>query len=396
MGQSRGYYDGLGDPGIALMFSFSVAYLTYRVKSRGFGRDPTSIVLKQLLGKSEAPSVRRESSRRPSIKPVADCASLNNARSIIASRPQLLTAGTDRLQNQLRPDSIANQRSQRFALLRRTWLQLTRWTRFSLKHSTCQHDEPNCALYAAQGFLTPFLVGYIGPALIRSLLNPSRFAAAPLASIWRQLSNGRSVNVALFLGLFSGGFRAGCCSLRWATNSNADWHVFAAAAVAGLASLKAPSSTVATYFLWKAIESGYVDMFKKGEPSHEPKPSYSFCRTSTIPGQFDSSRFISLHSCPSHTGFLPNPMYISPLLYAISVNTIFYAGILEPYNVRPSYAKFIERITQNRIHLINRSLLAVFGTNAFIGFEEFWPDLDPRLCSNEFMETVMLWKLGDK
>ena len=93
---------------------------------------------------------------------------------------------------------------------------------------------------------------------------------------------------------------------------------------------------------------------------------------------------------------MPSPLYVAPWLYALSVNTIFYAGILEPYNVRPSYAKFLERVTQNKIHLINRSLLAVFGTNAFVGFEDFWPDLDPSLCSNEFMETVMLWKLGDK
>lgn len=87
---------------------------------------------------------------------------------------------------------------------------------------------------------------------------------------------------------------------------------------------------------------------------------------------------------------------MAPILYALSVNTIFYAGILEPYNVRPSYAKFLERITKGRLHLMNRSLLAVFGTNAYVGYEEFWPDLDIKQCSPSFMEDVLSWKLEAK
>lgn len=277
MGQSRGYYDGLGNNGIALMFSFSVAYLAYRVKSRGYGRDPTSIALKQLLGQAEAPTVRRETSRHSkSIKAKDSTSLLNNqvqSESSSGGSAQPLLS-KDRIHNYLhevRPTTTSSvgttpemSSSARLNLLQQTYHRVSNWANYALKHQTCTHSHGSCALYAAEAFALPFAAGFVGPALIRSLLNPKKFASAPFSTIWRQLRNGRSKNIALFCGLFCGGFRAGCCALRWITGTRSDWHVFAAAAVAGSASLKAPSSTIATYVLWKAIESAYVDLYKKG------------------------------------------------------------------------------------------------------------------------------------
>lgn len=58
MGQSRRYYDGYGDTGTAFLFAASLAAVLYRVRIKGYGRDPVSIVLKLLLGRAERPTVR--------------------------------------------------------------------------------------------------------------------------------------------------------------------------------------------------------------------------------------------------------------------------------------------------------------------------------------------------
>ncbi|KAK4337192.1 hypothetical protein RND71_043291 [Anisodus tanguticus] len=55
MGQTRNLYVGFGDTGTAIVFAGSLAALLYRVRVKGFGKDPVSIVLKLLLGNAEKP-----------------------------------------------------------------------------------------------------------------------------------------------------------------------------------------------------------------------------------------------------------------------------------------------------------------------------------------------------
>jgi hypothetical protein len=90
-------------------------------------------------------------------------------------------------------------------------------------------------------------------------------------------------------------------------------------------------------------------------------------------------------------GYVGHPMETMCCLYAMSVGVIFYVGVMEPSMMRGSYMKFIDRITEHRLHLINRNLLDVFGTGASIGYEEYFPDVVTKWCSRTFMETVFLW-----
>jgi len=361
MGQARRYYDGLGDNGTALMFATSLAAVLYRVRRKGYGKDPVSIVIKMLLGRAEKPTVRRVPSKYLN-EP------LNNTKQIEPFKQKLdhLQIKND-LNNNRTIDKNNNDNNNNNNQIYRTknklpfinwWSDLFEPLDFDFKHHLCKHDERSCFLYAFKATVLPFFAGYVGQCLFSIGMKPQRFLQNPTETIRLQFTSKRNLSSAIFLALFTGGFKGLLCSLRWLTNKSEDWHVAAAGFLAGLSQIYAPNSTLATYVLWKAIESFYVDLYKKG--------------------------------------YVPSSKYVAPLLYALSVNTIFYAGILEPYNVRPSYAKFLERITKGRLHLMNRSLLAVFGTNAFIGYEEFWPDLDIKQCSREFMQDVLVWKLEDK
>ncbi|RWS19946.1 transmembrane protein 135-like protein [Leptotrombidium deliense] len=114
-----------------------------------------------------------------------------------------------------------------------------------------------------------------------------------------------------------------------------------------------PNTTIATYVLWKCIEAVYC---------------------------------IGIHQ-----KLAPYPNATIALVYAASVNVIFYTGILEPSCLRPSYVSFMDRLTDHRLHHLNRGLLSIFGTDAAEGYEDFFPDLKPELCSRKFIESILVW-----
>uniref|UniRef100_A0A3B4YCL8 Transmembrane protein 135 n=1 Tax=Seriola lalandi dorsalis TaxID=1841481 RepID=A0A3B4YCL8_SERLL len=69
------------------------------------------------------------------------------------------------------------------------------------------------------------------------------------------------------------------------------------------------------------------------------------------------------------------------VLYAISTAICFQAAVMEVQNLRPSYWKFLLRLTKGRFALMNRQLLDVFGTQASRDFKGFVPKLDPRFTT---------------
>lgn len=119
-------------------------------------------------------------------------------------------------------------------------------------------------------------------------MKPNRFLQNPTETIKFHFTSKRNLSTAIFLSIFTGSFKGLLCGLRWLTGKSDDWHVAAAGFFAGLSNIYAPNSTLATYVLWKAIECFYVDLYKKG--------------------------------------YVPSSRYVAPILYALSVNTIFYAG----------------------------------------------------------------------
>ncbi|KAG7252729.1 hypothetical protein CRUP_002539 [Coryphaenoides rupestris] len=77
-------------------------------------------------------------------------------------------------------------------------------------------------------------------------------------------------------------------------------------------------------------------------------------------------------------GRFPYFPHADTVLYAISTAICFQAAVMEVQNLRPSYWKFLLRLTQGRFALMNRQVLDSFGTQASKHFEGFVPKLDPR------------------
>lgn len=265
MGQSRRYYDGLGDWGTSLLFATSLAAILYRVRVKGYGRDPVSIVLKLLLGKAERPNVKRIHASKFIEEP------LNNTRYLQSNKQRLdhLQIKNDLNNNQM-TDSNNNQlksmnyRPKSKLAIINWWSELFEPIDFDFKHQLCRHDERSCSLYVLKSTILPFFAGYVGQCLFAIGMKPQKLLNNPSELFRQQFTSKRNLSSAIFLCLFMGGFKGLLCTLRWATNKSEDWHVAAAGFLAGLSQIYAPNSTLATYVLWKAIESFYVDLYKKG------------------------------------------------------------------------------------------------------------------------------------
>ncbi|XP_066031760.1 transmembrane protein 135-like [Chamaea fasciata] len=77
-------------------------------------------------------------------------------------------------------------------------------------------------------------------------------------------------------------------------------------------------------------------------------------------------------------GKVPYFPHADSIIYAISTSICFQAAVMEVQNLRPSYWKFLLRLTKGRFALMNRKVLDVFGTEASKNFKDFTPKLDPR------------------
>ncbi|XP_072433856.1 transmembrane protein 135 isoform X3 [Chiloscyllium punctatum] len=77
-------------------------------------------------------------------------------------------------------------------------------------------------------------------------------------------------------------------------------------------------------------------------------------------------------------GKCPYVAHADTVIYAISTAICFQAAVMEVQNLRPSYWKFLLRLTKGRFALMNRRALDVFGTQASRDFKGFIPRLDPR------------------
>uniref|UniRef100_A0A8C2JG63 Transmembrane protein 135 n=1 Tax=Cyprinus carpio TaxID=7962 RepID=A0A8C2JG63_CYPCA len=65
-------------------------------------------------------------------------------------------------------------------------------------------------------------------------------------------------------------------------------------------------------------------------------------------------------------------------------------AVMEVQNLRPSYWKFLLRLTKGRFALMNRKVLDVFGTEASKQFGDFTPKLDPRFVLSPIDVDVQL------
>ncbi|XP_070839874.1 transmembrane protein 135 [Chaetodon trifascialis] len=210
------------------------------------------------------------------------------------------------------------------------------------RHRCCKHYQDNCISYCVKGFVRMFSIGYLiqcclkVPSAFRQLFSkPSR-----LPSLFYNKEN---FQLGAFLGSFVSIYKGTSCLLRWVRNIDDELHALIAGFLAGLSMFFYRSTTTSMYLFTKLVETLYFKGIEAGRFPYFP--------------QADT------------------------IIYAISTAICFQAAVMEVQNLRPTYWKFLLRLTQGRFALMNRQLLDVFGTQASRDFKGFVPKLDPRFTT---------------
>uniref|UniRef100_A0A3P8YQI6 Transmembrane protein 135 n=1 Tax=Esox lucius TaxID=8010 RepID=A0A3P8YQI6_ESOLU len=200
------------------------------------------------------------------------------------------------------------------------------------RHRCCKHYQDNCIAYCVKGFIRMFSVGYLiqcclkVPSAFRQMFSkPSR-----LPSLFYNKEN---FQLGAFLGSFVSIYKGTSCLLRWVRNLDDELHALIAGFLAGTSMFFYKSTTISMYLFSKLVEVRPI----------------SVCLCQSIP-----------HS-PGHIQNVPGD-----------------AAVMEVQNLRPSYWKFLLRLTKGRFDFMNRKVLDVFGTQASRDFHGFLPKLDPR------------------
>ncbi|KAL2094397.1 hypothetical protein ACEWY4_009116 [Coilia grayii] len=210
------------------------------------------------------------------------------------------------------------------------------------RHRCCKHYHDNCISYCIKGFIRMFSVGYLiqcflkVPSAFRQVFTkPSRLVSL--------LYNKENFQLGAFLGSFVSIYKGTSCFLRWVRNLDDELHALIAGFLAGISMFFYRSTSISMYLFSKLVETMY---FKGIEAGRFPY----FSEADTI-------------------------------IYAISTAICFQAAVMEVQNLRPSYWKFLLRLTKGRFALMNRRALDSFGTGASRDFKDFIPKLDPRFAT---------------
>ncbi|XP_076031764.1 transmembrane protein 135-like isoform X3 [Oratosquilla oratoria] len=137
-----------------------------------------------------------------------------------------------------------------------------------------------------------------------------------------------------------------CCLCRWIRGKDEASHGTLAGAVAGMAMYFYSAPSIALYLLWKTFEALYDDGCKSG-------------KLPRIPGSVI-------------------------IMYSISTAYLFHMAALEQYNLKPSYWRFLQRLTWGRMGEYNRYLLDEFGLGSSRNFDGVWPKYKEGFISESF------------
>ncbi|KAG7470924.1 hypothetical protein MATL_G00118990 [Megalops atlanticus] len=207
------------------------------------------------------------------------------------------------------------------------------------RHRCCKHYQDNCISYCVKGFIRMFSVGYLIQCCLK-IPSTFRHVFTKPSRLLSLLYNKENFQLGAFLGSFVSIYKGTSCVLRWLRNLDDELHALIAGFLAGISMFFYKSTTISMYLASKLVETMY---FKGIEAGRFPY----FSQADTI-------------------------------IYAVSTAICFQAAVMEVQNLRPSYWKFLLRLTKGRFALMNRKVLDVFGTNASRDFHGFVPKLDPR------------------
>ncbi|TDH04875.1 hypothetical protein EPR50_G00137880 [Perca flavescens] len=303
--------------GEVLLFCITAMLYTFFFRSKDGLKGFAFSALKFIIGKEEIPthSVVAEQ---------------------ICTRPLERTASTETEDSQA---SAERPSSSRKTLVAHTRELLESICKKGPRHRCCKHYQDNCISYCVKGFVRMFSVGYLiqcclkVPSAFRHMFTkPSRLPAL--------FYNKENFQLGAFLGSFVSIYKGTSCLLRWLRNIDDELHALIAGFLAGISMFFYKSTTISMYLFSKLVETIYFKGIEAGRFPYFP--------------------------------------HADTVIYAISTAICFQAAVMEVQNLRPTYWKFLLRLTKGRFALMNRQLLDFFGTQASRDFKGFVPKLDPR------------------
>ncbi|XP_017058550.1 transmembrane protein 135 [Drosophila ficusphila] len=192
------------------------------------------------------------------------------------------------------------------------------------KHDSCRHPQ-SCLSYSLIGGIKPFVGGVALQVALKVVMNVKKITSGKMP--WKKLVLNRgTLQLGIFMGSFSFLYKSMSCLLRHSFNGDDARFAIPAALVASVTFTQYPDNTVALYVMWKALQI--------------------LC----IKGQ--------------ERGILPHIPNFMLFLYSFFTAVLFHAGILEPKSLRPSYYKFLQAISGDRLSRFNLGAFDVFGLNS--------------------------------
>uniref|UniRef100_A0A4X2KEQ3 Transmembrane protein 135 n=1 Tax=Vombatus ursinus TaxID=29139 RepID=A0A4X2KEQ3_VOMUR len=207
------------------------------------------------------------------------------------------------------------------------------------RHRCCKHYEDNCISYCLKGFIRMFSVGYLIQCCLR-IPSAFRHLFTQPSRLLSLFYNKENFQLGAFLGSFVSIYKGTSCFLRWVRNLDDELHAIIAGFLAGVSMMFYKSTTISMYLASKLVETMYFKGIEAGKVPYFP--------------------------------------HADTIIYSISTAICFQAAVMEVQTLRPSYWKFLLRITKGKFAVINRKVLDVFGTDASKYFQDFTPQLDPR------------------
>ncbi|XP_018105859.1 transmembrane protein 135-like isoform X2 [Xenopus laevis] len=209
------------------------------------------------------------------------------------------------------------------------------------RHRCCKHYEDNCISYCIKGFIRMFSIGYLIQCCLR-IPSTFRHLFTKPSRLLSLFYNKENFQLGAFLGSFVSIYKGTSCFLRWVRNLDDELHALVAGFLAGISMMFYKSTSISMYLASKLVETMYFKGIEAGK-------------------------------CP----YFP---HADSVIYAVSTAVCFHAAVMEVQNLRPSYWKFLLRLTKGRFSLMNRKVLDVFDSEASKTFNNYVPKLDPRFC----------------
>uniref|UniRef100_A0A8C6BQL0 Transmembrane protein 135 n=1 Tax=Monodon monoceros TaxID=40151 RepID=A0A8C6BQL0_MONMO len=207
------------------------------------------------------------------------------------------------------------------------------------RHRCCKHYEDNCISYCIKGFIRMFSVGYLIQCCLR-IPSAFRHLFTQPSRLFSLFYNKENFQLGAFLGSFVSIYKGTSCFLRWVRNLDDELHAIIAGFLAGISMMFYKSTTISMYLASKLVETMYFKGIEAGKVPYFP--------------------------------------HADTIIYSISTAICFQAAVMEVQTLRPSYWKFLLRLTKGRFAVMNRKVLDAFGTGASKHFQDFIPKLDPR------------------